>query len=179
MAESLLVIGVFVILYGVLHPLFKVCVEAVCLWSIAVTWLFLVPFDPIYWTCAVGSLLAGAFLGYRVMPAQVMAGLGFPPWIASNHIQFDQIAKRIGSGRLRDSEMAPGFMNMELEHSMHIGTLRMYNRSVFWAICVTFGHVFFYQIMPGFIACIQIALTSFPIGFVFKRWLARRFSAMQ
>jgi hypothetical protein len=69
-------------------------------------------------------------------------------------------------------------MDVNMEQSMHLGTIRIYNRSVFWAIIATCGHLFFLQIAPGFVACVQIALTSFPLGFVFKRWLARRFSAM-
>ena len=173
MVESLLVIAVFAVLYGVLHLLFRVCVEAVCLWTIAVTWLLLIPFDPVRWACAVASLIAGAFFGFRVIPAQTIAGLGLPPWLAANHLQFDEIAKRIGSGRLRGPDIDSGFMDMNLEQSMHLSTMRLYNRSVLWAIGVTCGHVLFFQIAPTLVACIPIALTAFPVGFVFKRWFGQ------
>lgn len=180
MVESLLVIVLFVVFYAVLHPLFHLCVEAVSLWAIAVAWLLAIPYHhhPVLWACAVASLLAGAFFGFRIIPAQALAGLGFPPRIAADHVEFDRIAKRIGSSEFREQEMGARFMNLNPEQSMHLSAMRLYNGSVFWAICGTCGHIFFFYINPGFAACIAIALTSFPVGFVFKRWLARRLSAM-
>ena len=176
MYESLSVIAVFAVLYAVLHLLFRVSTEAICLLTIVVSWLLLAPFHPIFWAFEIGSLLAGALFGLRVVPAQALAGLGYPPWAAADHTRFDAIARRIGAGEFQHSWIRRGPLDMD--QSMHLSTMRLYNHCVFWAIVSTCGHVFFVRVLPGPIACIQILLTSIPVGFVFKRWLARRNGAV-
>jgi hypothetical protein len=168
--EPLLVIPIFGILYGLLHPLFRGCTESVCMIAIAISWLVLVPFEPLRWGYAVATLLAGAFFGFRVMPAQTLAGLGIPPQIAADHAAFDRIAWRVRSGSFPEAALR----EMDMNQSIHLGTLRIYNASVFWAIAATWMQVSLCVLLPGLIVCVPIAMSAFPVGLVFKRWLARR-----
>ncbi len=172
MVEPFIVLGLFAALYLVLHLLFHVCVEAVCLVAVAFSWLLLIPFEPLRWTCSIVTLLAGAFFGFRVIPAQTLAGLGFPPWFAGDHAEFHRIARQIGGG-IPGLDPGSSFMEMNTDRSMHLGALRIYNHSVLWTILATCGHLFYFKATASFFVCLPIALTSFPLGFVFKRWLAR------
>jgi hypothetical protein len=165
-------LATFGALYLTLHLIFRVTVEAVALAAIAIGWFLAMSTDPVGGAAAGGFLLAGMFFGFRVIPAQTLVGLGLPPSLARDHVRFDVLAQRATrSPRMMAGPLADPF---GLDQFMHVGTLRMYNRAVFWALSSTCGHLFFLEIAPWFIAGIQILLTSFPVGFLFKRWLAQR-----
>lgn len=171
MQGAVVTLATFAALYLLLHLVFRVTTEAVGLAAITVGWLFVLASAPLRGAACAGCLMAGMFFGFRIIPAQTFAGLGLPPWLARDHVRFDAVARQLP---LSPRMMARPPDPFALDQLMHLGTLRMYNLAVFWALASTSGHLFFAEIAPWFVACIQILLTSFPVGFLFKRWLARR-----
>jgi len=130
--QSFFVIPMFAVLYLVLHLIFKVSIEAVCLWAIVINWLLLFPCDPLLWMGAVGSLLVGAFIGFRVVPVQAISGLGLPRWVAADHIQFDTIANRLGSAEFRESRLTSVvYLDIDLFASENLKTISLITAASF------------------------------------------------
>jgi hypothetical protein len=133
---------VYGFLWMILHVVFRVRTSLVCLLAIALTWLFLTPFEPVAVALNFGGLAVAIYMGYRLLPRTLVAAAGFDSRAADDHAAFHVWVER--TMRLR-SEWQP-IRPATLEAMMHHRALRMYRRAIWWALCSAAGNLFIYEL---------------------------------